>query len=1065
MAPKRNTRVQRDSEPPADPPTRQTRGKKRRTSDASEVSTQSHVVSSEVVSTAPAKRRKQQKHLTVEPTLEEDEADHDGELVLASDIADSKPHITVSSQRDEHGNQSVQVFSQTSHTTSRGVHFDEVESEGELNRTTAHHITPHPRKIFSFMRRITGSPALSNGSTSRRVEVKTSRQSLPPSLSQNESGKSFDVEELRLQYAPLHEVLQKRIERRAHIKSLSKQLKTLQQQGDDAGAARVQEELDDLHLDQYELAELTAGTYDDDVVVLDSQEITYPRLPIEHHRQESSSLTSFTQHIRESFGAREESFPDTERRKLEDAILQLSNQANTAREEKKLLEQELLGLGLAADEAGDDPRAVLESIRRTFREIRLSLSAILPGDIDESYSNLAVVELLVANVREFAGRLRELDKTVQDRTNIINDEAQQIHYLIGVLATAQETERRLQMEISALEIRVQSLNKRFAEVDRENEAKGRDLEDMEEQRQVLEEERDDLQTQLNAKAKENKTLYEEKLELAKNVVRLNESLRGYQAEKSRLEVYIIEIEELSAQRQKTIEDLNARILGLDREIESTRAELLRITALYEEEQQARTAVEEDLQGKTTEVGDLESRVEVLEDELERHAADLEELRRLNATEREQRENAEAELDTRGEEVERLEKVVEEKGLEANQLRQKIFEIQQKSKAQVEKLEKDAEEREERFQRDFAEEVERREVAEEEAADRKERIGELEAEMERLNSELLEVISERDAEVARLTGELESSRAEVDRLGRELEALSIEIQDVTFERDRLRTELETTITTLQQTITTHINTISALETEAANTATLHDSETDDFRRRIADLHQEKSDTQHALEELEAAQRDLEAELARERADARATLAAKDDEIRDLQEAVLQRDEKLLLIVDQAADAERLGQAQLRERDARIAELEQTTQVEEETVTTLRLNLQALQGQFREYARRCDARVAALQAAVEAARQVADEEAGEQGRDSEGFLKGVEEILQRGELKVETARMVRTMKTSSSAHQEGGVNGITEQAVAAVGGNAQQNQKKGRGGGGRKKRVQDSGFYEAESEAAL
>jgi myosin protein heavy chain len=1018
MAPKKS-RTQRESEPPADQPARQTRGTKRRQSDASNASIQSHSVQQESTATAPAKRRKQTK-TAVEPVLEVDE----NSIAISHTVTSHK-----SSQDVDH--------LQSTQTSSKGVHFDEVESDSEFARTTASHITPHPRKTFALKRRVTTSIGAVK-SYAKHVEVKTSRQSLPPSLSQEDG--AFDVEEMTLQYAPVEEVLQPRIERLARLESLADEYRLKQDLSDSSGARSIREQIAKLmpeHNEAIDVDEyLEATARGAGLAVLASQEITYPRLQIEdRHEEHALTTSSFSR----STSNRVESFPESERRKLQDAILSLSTEAEKAREEKKLLEQELIGLGLAADGL-EDPHLVLMSIRQTLAEIREGLEDTLPGAVDETYSNVDLIRILMANVKEFANRLRQQDKVIHDRTSIIDDLGRQINGLLDLLASAKTREEKLELELHLLEERVHNLNKRFVDVDQANENKERENEDLQEQLQAMEEERDDLDSKLQLKIKESKNFYNENLEYAKNIVRLNDSLKDYQAEKSRLEKVIITAEEESNARQAKIDELSSRINELHSDLESVRAELLRVTALYDAEHQALASTEENLQEKADEVNDLEGRVQKLEEELDQHASDLAELRRVNVTERQQREDAETELDQRGEEIQSLNDKLEAKGIEANQLRQKLFEIQQAHKTEITKLEKDIDDRDEKWRIDYAKEVARGDDLDEQNKDHLHTIAGLSERVTALDKELAAMIAERDNAVAALHRDMLIQREIEARLRIELEEAELAKDGIARERDLLKTQLGENILALQKTITAHNNAIVILEKEADDTATLHNSEMEDFRARVADLNNDVEQYKNEVKRLEHLKSGLERRIEDEARETLLLQSEKDETIQNLQQEINGRDQRITLIIEQGKEAEHRYRTLLEEREEEIAALQSSGQSHEETITTLQMNFTAMKEKFADYVRRSQVRFANLTDAVNAAKKVADDESLEHDNDSAQIIGEIEAMADVGEINI------TTKTTTTESRSEGFKPAARKMRV-------------------KKKRVQDSGFYEADGDEAI
>jgi myosin protein heavy chain len=521
---------------------------------------------------------------------------------------------------------------------------------------------------------------------------------------------------------------------------------------------------------------------------------------------------------------------------------------------------------------------------------------------------------------------------------------------------------------------------------------------------------------------------------------LNDSLKDYQAEKSRLELFIISAEEESNARQARIEELSSRINDINSDLESEKAELLRVTALYDAERQALETTEESLQNKAEEVNDLEGRVQKLEEELDQHASDLAELRRVNVAERQQREEAEAELDQRGEEIQSLNDKLEAKGIEANQLRQKLFEIQQAHKTQITTLENDVAEREEKLRADYAKEVARGEDLEDQNNGHLQTIAGLEDRIAALDTDLAAMIVERDNAIAALHRDMLIQREIEARLRIDLEEAMLSKDGVARERDQLKEQLGENILALQKTIVAHNNAIAILEKEADDTATLHNSEMEDFRSRVADLNSDVDQYKNEIERLGLVKNGLERRIEDEARETLLLQSKKDQSIQALEQEIVGRDQRITLIIEQGKDAERRHRAQLEEREEEIAALQSSGQSHEQTITTLQMNFSAMKEKFADYVRRSQVRFANLTDAVNAAKKVADDESLEQDNDSAQIIGEIDAMVDIGEISI-------TTKTASTeSHSEGFKPAGRKMRV-------------------KKKRVQDSGFYEADGDDAV
>lgn len=1010
---------------------------------------------------------------------------------------------------------------EVSQPRSKHVHFG---SDAAGNTATATNITPHPRKM-TVKRRLTLSPGVS---TTKRTHTSIGRTSLPPSLSQNDSTDPTAIIQ-ELQFAPLRAVLDERVRRRLrrshlseeqneiedHVKRDSRtqqELEELREEAvekerrindlaldletqrqfaidvsDDTDAEKVQDLERELTTLRNELsAHLTThgldgdvAMPDDDMLVLNSQEhIAYPELPetesslptfraITNGEKQTSGETkasirelSQSTTLRSSLGLSQltASWED-ERRKFEDAIMALHGEANDARARLQILEIELQGLGFGGKDV--QSKVILSSIRESFESIRESLETSLPDTIPEGASTQDIIEILIANLKEFADRLRSQDQELHEKGTLIADLGNQIQGLLDHLTEA--------------EIRKTTLSEQWRNLDIDNEAKAREIEDLEEELQAAQNERDSLREQLDDKIEEARALSTDHGASVKSLEKLTISLEDYRTEETRLTTLITRMEEdhrvvianMNKEREETVQDLEERLetevqlrdsaekLAVDRQTIITRLEITVEEITTERDtlredletaktdrdavQQERDTAEADLEEKEVVIGDLETRVDKLEEELTLLNAQLDELRRLSESERHQREAAENDLDDRNVEIDQLNTKLHDQGKEANELRLKLFEVQQQNAQKVKDLEEQASERDEQYQTDIAAEVTRRQAGDELAQERADTIVELESRIEEIEIQMRDDLADRDERIAALEDKLAERKEEIEGLRMDLRSAesTLDVERTQYE-DRVE-ELNISILALQETITQHEVTIQRMETDTLNTADLHNSEIEDRNAEVADLHAETTKLRTTVSDLQHDKAGLERRVEQEAEQMLELQNDKEDEIDTLKATITDKQTKILVVEEKAIEADKRWQEVLDARDEEIVTLKTTTTTQEDSIATITTQYQAAELKFREHVERTALVIANLRAAIRTAKNVADDEGEMIVAEGNAVLEEIEAMDIVGQLQV--------TRTSSSKT-------VTQAKSSAHASHSSSSAKKGRGR--KAKRVIDSGI---------
>ena len=1099
--PPKKTRAQATFSSQPLPDTKSTRasGRKRRLSDASEVSERPSSSQSNANANAAAKRRKRGRPAaSVEPEVIVEEHEQEEEL---NDL-NTHHQETIQLGGDATIERTVEESEiEVSQPRSKTVTF---EAGANTTSSTATNVTPHPRKTVKMKhQRATLSPA---PGAVKRLRLSGGRSSLPPSLSQNDDDADARAIVQELQFAPLSQVLDERVRRRLRRSHLSEEQndiedhakrdsRTQQELGDlRSEAADKQQRIDELSLEletqrQYaidasdendavraadlereltvlrnELADHmeTHGLDSDDMhvpdnnmLVLDSQEqIAYPELPGASSSQAVKTITNFhhddgdskivlhefSQSGRASLGlSHAQANWNLERTQFQEAIIALQNEANKANARMQILQIELHGLGFGFKEK-EDSVVVLKSIRTSLDNIREGLEDVVPDSVPEDATTADLIEIMVSNLKEFAIRLRLQDQELYEKGVLVADLGNQIKGLLNHLTDA--------------EIRKENLEKQWTTLDQANEAKDRELEELDEDRQAVYDECEELKRQLEEKADEARALGADHADSVATIEKLTLSLENYRKEETRMTELITrmekehrtEIAKMNKEREETVRDLEEQLDAetalrkeaevqaderqttiarmeiefeivsterdqLKNELENTKAE--RDAALQELE-----TAEGSLEEKNAQVEDLEGRVDRLGQELDELTTQLEELRKNNEAERRQREAAETDLDDRNVEIEELNNKLRDSGKEANELRLKLFQLQQDHARNIKELEQQMSDRDQQYQEDIATEVARRQKAEELAAERADTIRELEARLEDTEEKMLNDLTDRDERIAALERVIVERDEEIKDLRLDLKSAENTLDVEKTNHEERVEDLTGSIAALQETISQHEVTIEQLEAQAERDNELHNSETEDRNAEIANLHADVTKYKTATDELKRAKAGLERRVEEEATAMLNMQNVKEDEIDLLKTTINDKQVKILNVEKKAIEADERWQEVMGAHEAEIEELKTEAFVNEESFEELAEAYQAGMQRFREYKVKSEATIAKLQDAANTLKVLADEEGDSHKADGDMMMEDYEAVDVVGELKARRTTVVTTSTKTVIKQSQGG-----------------------------------------------
>ncbi|KAI7086989.1 hypothetical protein KC356_g4538 [Hortaea werneckii] len=1064
MAPKRSKQAAPSASQPLPESSRPTRtsNRKRRHSDASNASEATSQAST--TTPAPAKRRRKGKSAansaSAEPEVIVEETEQEGQL---NDHHQQSMQLGGDATVEHEAEESIEV------TQPRSKHVAFASGAGS-DGATATHATPFP-KMTVKRHRISASPAVS---TTKRLRFSGGRSSLPPTWSQDEDADPREIIR-ELQFAPLRSVLderirQRRLEREGNFEHDGERSGALTAGGDDFGEDML----------------ILNGTSQDD--------IDYPALPT-HEPSQSLQTTeetdgdtkAITRELSQSTRSRislglsqAQAQWDAERKEFQDAVLAFQKEANDAKARLTILSIELKHLGFGGED--EDALTILKSIRASFDEIRGSIEETLPDTVPEDASTKDIVEILIANVREFAERLRIQDKEMHEKESVIVDLSKQIRALLDRLADAEITRDQLKEECETLRLDNNSLTD--------------DAQTLESNVQSAEDDITYLHQQLDEKTEQHTLLTADHADVTANLEKLKVSLDNYRKEEGRLSLLIEQMEKehretvtaMNKEREETVHELESKYdeeaskrteaeqQADERQTEVTRLELLvedltgkrdELTAELdiakadrEAADREREEAEASLEERNGQVEELEARVDRLEEELSQVTSEIEELRASNDSQSRQREAAERDLDDRNAQVEALEEKLRHSGKEANDLRMKLFGAQQDHTKKVKELEKAMSDREQQYNTDVAAEVARRQEADELAAERAVTIKEIEAKLAEVESRMLRELAARDQTIADLEADLKEREEELEGMRNDYRALENEKDILQTNAADEKESLEGTIEALQGSIDQKTLSIQEMQEQASKATELHNSETDDRNREIANLHARITSMQTRVNELEHAKAGLESRVESEAMAMLDLQNSKQDEIDHLHTEIRNQHAKILVVEEKAREADASWQDVVEARDAKILSLEQSASSEEEAFESLTVSFEEQKRKFMQFARNANATIARLQDAVASAKVVVDEEGDAMMAEGNGVLEELESLDVVGEMKVMRKSSSTTRQSGTAMLQQGGPSSSALSQTSA--GASSSAAKKGKGKKG--KRAMDSGIgMEAEEYA--
>ncbi|KAF2402829.1 hypothetical protein EJ06DRAFT_519832 [Trichodelitschia bisporula] len=795
----------------------------------------------------------------------------------------------------------------------------------------------------------------------------------------------------------------------AELANLKSELDTLR---DQRTLARIRESPEFMDVDTQ--AQDMDDDDDDELVFVEPEDINVSQ-------EDMTPSTSFNGIVRSApLSASQMSIPDPtheeEIKRFEDALTALNRELSDAHSAIRITNIELQSLGFAGPEASAND--VLVAIRNAFRQARLEAEELIPEQSPNLVENGDFLRLLTDNVRGLLHQIREQLDTI--------DKHEQMEALLrgqynGILDKLADVDKRNQ-----------NLEKRYLKLDREHDEKVREFVELEQQyvslSKTVEEKENELESHsshiqelrglVQGRDATISELQKESEELNSNLMLTVRKNEGQAQEIQRLEQKIAELEETIVVRtaelenelrcrqlaeseldeqQSEISTLQVKLELAQTELETTRNELAETKISLADEREEHLAAEADIVEKMNAIEAHQAEISKLQSENTVLREEIEEVRSLAAAERRQRETAETEIEERNIQVAELNHKLHDEGLRSNELRMKLFEVQNERKTLTD-LQTATAERVNQLENDLTAEIAHREEAENLITLRDESIAELEDKYSKLDTAMVELLSAKDA----LLADHENRTAELEEA---MAAAEEQYKSELGARDSVIESLEADITDLSELAELRKRQMEELEAQHAQLIQAKDNEMSERNMRIASLASELAEAKAEITRQAAESATLEQRLQARTTELHELQNETNETIASLHRELSARTHRIQELEATAAHTAHETDVMIQGKNLRIQGLELVVAARESDVRSLEGQVEALRKALRE---NVDAGAAAARAMAEIAQAAANRalEVGSQ------FAEGERDALRVAEEGVENARREREERRAAT-----------------------------------------------------
>jgi hypothetical protein len=470
-------------------------------------------------------------------------------------------------------------------------------------------------------------------------------------------------------------------------------------------------------------------------------------------------------------------------------------------------------------DAGRSGQEILIELRHGFDTLRVEIEKFVPN----STANLTNQQLLRKIPELFSGIFFELNETTTLLSSSQNVEIVLRRQYENVLDLLGESEER-----------VKELEQNSYTLDKSNEEKQRTIIDLEEQVSTLTTLTNGQEVDLTDKIAQINGLRDEVVDKDTAITRLRDAIETYRIDITKTTQTALDFEtahhatiarmeeehgdairalqaELTAeqdareaaqgdaqQKGEIIDDLAGRIERMEAELEAITDEMAELTEQLTLQTEGRAVAEGQRDEQAAMAYEYANTIENLKETILDLKAQLKESQANLASERSQREKTEAALDEATEKIDDQNVLIHDAGIQANELRSKLFQLQQEKEAAIVQLQEEAQEREDELNDQLATETQARGVAEKTVVKLNKQIEQLQGELATADIDLSNMTDARQL--------LEQDREQ------QVLVYNQQLADLTAKYNALETSSKSTIDALQANIIDLTNQVRAQQAE-------------------------------------------------------------------------------------------------------------------------------------------------------------------------------------------------------------------------------------------------------------
>ncbi|KAF2192384.1 hypothetical protein K469DRAFT_554551 [Zopfia rhizophila CBS 207.26] len=591
-------------------------------------------------------------------------------------------------------------------------------------------------------------------------------------------------------------------------------------------------------------------------------------------------------------------------RRYESEIEKLTRMLADANAAVRILTIELQNLNIVEPGASGD--AIVTELRHTLENAREELEKLFPNTTVD-LTNGQLIPSMIEHIQGLMGEIREKVAITEKHNQCERALRTQISGILDLLADFNIRNQDLKLKLHNLDVtndqnqrRVVELEEQVTAMNEAAEQADKDIQGKDIRIRAMEHEINDKETGLDRLRQAIEGYRQEVTTLTGTVTRLEQEHadRTAQMEHDHAEV----VQDLQAhldnemearataeadaeQKSEFTNHLEGRVHRIQAEFDKVDSDLARLREQLAEEKAGRETAEAELDEKVNILYEREVSIENMRESIQDLQQQLADIQENRDSERLQREAAEADLDQRNEQIEALNTQIRDAGIQANELRHKLWEVQGAKEQTVAKLKEDVKARKAEYQEALSAETQRRKDAEEEITSLETKIAELEQDLQNTEDALAETTRNRDNLLVERDEQVTELEARLQNLDHKYTALQ------TTSADTIRT-LDATIHDLTNTVADQKAEIERLQEETVAAVEEHAAEIADRDATIDGLENEK-------ESLMKENKSLAKRVENEANELLNIVSSHNDEVKALRQVIATHEATIANLQDKAA----------------------------------------------------------------------------------------------------------------------------------------------------------------------